>query len=200
MSDQVKATVKNRRWPRRLLWSAILAFVALQVHSYYYLRFMVMYPFSAAYEPQMSPDPAASKRADGRIGLITPMFESVTVARMHWASLSQNPPQFKGLTLVKGRELENKIFGFLANKSRPGYQSSIKYKKSQFYESYLATAYASTNYGFFAFFDDKVCVSIWNGAIFCNSVYQKFGKSYIYYSISGRNFLDDEIIKWGDVK
>ena len=62
MNDQVKKTAGKRRWLRRLLWGAALAFVALQAHSYYYLRFMVLYPYSSTYEPFMRADPVASKR------------------------------------------------------------------------------------------------------------------------------------------
>lgn len=188
----------KRVWPRRMLWIAAALFVALQAHSYYYLRFMVMYPFSPTYEPSIPADPVASKRVDVLNGLLTPMFESLNVARMHWAALSQKPPRMAGLTLLKGRELQESIFGLrLDGKSYPGYQSHSQYRKDQSFESYLATGYASMDYGIYAFFDNRVCIFIVDHSG-CISIYKNSKCDRFYYSIGGNAFVALDNHRLGD--
>lgn len=176
VSDQVKKTAGKRRWLRRLLWGAALAFVALQAHSYYYLRFMVLYPYSSNYEPST---PGITRQYDVVQGLIRPMLESLNVARMHWVALSQKPPQIEGLTLLKGKDIENIIIGKYSSANSGSNNYSVNYKKNQTYEYYHASAYASIDFGIYTFFNNKLC----NNAdinISCTSIYKNKNNELIY--------------------
>ena len=197
MNDQVKGIVKKRRWLRRLMWGATLVFTALQMHSYYYLRFMALYPFGPGYEPS---EPGLSRRTDIVNGLITPMTESLNVAKIHWGTLSQRPPQIEGLIVVEGKELENKILGFTEQYRTISWGYVREYKKNQIFRV-VGFGTIVENYDLlYVVFEDKVCHTTVESGYVCAAIYRNLKNDYVFYNINEHKLVEFVTSQMGDKK